>query len=153
MSDIKKTALQEAENFLSLKSIGLVGVSEKPEKFGNMIFRELKEKKYNVYQLHPNQNTLNNNPCYKTVAEVPEKLEGIIINAKSNKVIPIIKEFHEQGISNFWIQRGAHSDEAAQYCIDNGINAINGKCILMFAEPVSSVHKFHRVIWNWFGKK
>lgn len=147
----KDLIVDSAKDFLSLKSIGIIGVSKNKSKFGNIIFKELKDKKYNIFQIHNSEKSLNSDFCYATLEDIPEKVEGIIINVKSEKVIPIIEKYREYGVDNFWIQKGSHSDETIKYCNEYNINSIQGKCVLMFAEPVTSIHKFHKIIWNWFG--
>jgi hypothetical protein len=37
-------------------------------------------------------------------------------------------------------------------CEQLGLDVVHGQCILMFAEPVASLHKFHRWIWKIVGK-
>jgi predicted CoA-binding protein len=50
------------------------------------------------------------------------------------------------------MQQGSESEKAINYCNENGIDVIHGECILMFAEPVESIHKFHKWLWKIFGK-
>jgi len=50
------------------------------------------------------------------------------------------------------LQQGAQSDSAIQFCKDNGMNIVHNECIMMFAEPVGSFHKFHRWVWKIIGK-
>ncbi|MBX3042083.1 MAG: CoA-binding protein [Candidatus Kapabacteria bacterium] len=152
MNSAKEQTQQRADKFLKLNAIALIGVSEKADKFGNMIFNELKEKQINIFQLHSKHESLNNAPCYKSIDDMPEKPDGLIINVASNKTASLIEEYRKQGIQNFWIQRGSESPEAKKYCEDNNLDYVSGKCILMFAQPVKSVHSFHRTIWKWFGK-
>ena len=64
----------------------------------------------------------------------------------------VVKQAYEVGIRNVWLQQGAQSDSAIQFCKDNGINVVHNECILMFAEPVASFHKFHRWVWKILGK-
>ena len=64
----------------------------------------------------------------------------------------VVKEANEIGVKNVWMQQGSESDEAIKYCKENGINEIHKECILMFADPVNSIHGFHRWIWKVIGK-
>jgi len=56
------------------------------------------------------------------------------------------------GIKSVWFQQGSSSDEAIKFCEEKGMSVVSGECIFMFAEPVDSIHKFHRWIWKIFGK-
>lgn len=152
MINTKEELVVKADEFLTLDYIAIIGVSNDKNKFGNFVFKELKSKGIDIYQIHSKYNNLNGELCYKNINDIPNKVNGIIINVQRNKVIEIIETYRNYGINNFWIQRGSESVLVEEYCSKNNINAIFGKCILMFAKPVSSVHKMHRVIWNIFGK-
>ena len=65
--------------------------------------------------------------------------------AQSEKVVA---EAAAQGIRRVWLQQGAQSEAALALCREKGLQAVSGKCIMMFAEPVGSVHGVHR----WFAK-
>ncbi len=151
MNPNKEFIQAKAASLLSLKAIGIIGVSGKSNKFGNMIFKELIKKNINIYQIHNSIPMLNDAVCYKSTAEAPEKIEGLIINVQRSRVLDIVKDNYQKGITQFWIQQGSQSKEVIEFCNNNQIDAIHGKCILMFAEPVSSIHKFHNAIWKWFG--
>jgi hypothetical protein len=153
MEMTKENSRNRAEAFLKLNALAIIGVSEKKTKFGNTIFKELKSKNIDVYQIHKSFKSLNFHPCYTSLTDIPKKVEGIILNVKREKTKSLIEEYFNQGITNFWIQQGSDSLEAREFTTKHSINTIYGKCILMFANPVSSIHKFHRVLWNWFGKK
>ena len=152
MNDLKEITRQKAEAFLSLKAIGIIGISSNSKKFGNLVYKELKSKNINIYQIHHNLSFANEAPCYNSLEKIPEKIEGLLINVNRKKVKPILEEYFHKGIRHFWIQKGSESDEIIQFCKINNIEAIHGKCALMFAEPVTSIHKFHRIMWKWFGK-
>ena len=55
-------------------------------------------------------------------------------------------------IKNIWMQQGSEAKDAINFCKDNGIDVVHGECILMFAEPVSSIHSLHRWINKLIGK-
>ena len=56
------------------------------------------------------------------------------------------------GVKNIWMQQGSESENAIEFCNKNEINVIHGECILMFAEPVKSIHSFHRWVNKLIGK-
>jgi predicted CoA-binding protein len=63
-----------------------------------------------------------------------------------------VKQAHEAGITRVWIQQMAQSPEALAYCEENDLSCVSGECILMYAEPVGSIHKFHRFFRKLFGR-
>ena len=68
------------DDFVALKKIAVVGVSRKKAKFGNTIYREMREKGYWVYPVNPNADVIEGDTCYPDLLSLPEKVDGVIIN-------------------------------------------------------------------------
>ncbi len=51
-----------------------------------------------------------------------------------------------------WLQRGAEPSEALAIAKELGLEAVSGKCILMYAPPVRSIHDFHRAVAKLVGQ-
>jgi len=64
--------------------------------------------------------------------------------------LKLVGEAAARGIRYIWMQQGAESAEAVALAKENDVIAITGKCIMMFAEPVKSVHRFHRSLSKLF---
>jgi uncharacterized protein len=142
----------QIQNFLSLKTLAIIGVSRNEKKFGNAIFKELKLKNYDVYPVHQDISNFEGNICYPDLKSLPVKPDGLIIVTNKEKSLGIVKEAHMAGIKNVWTIQTSGSKEAIEYCESNNINVIYKQCILMFLEPVASFHKFHGFIKKLFGR-
>jgi predicted CoA-binding protein len=64
----------------------------------------------------------------------------------------VVHETHGAGIDRVWLQQGAESQAAIQYCLQHGMNVMYGKCILMFAQPRVFFHKLHHWVIQVFGQ-
>lgn len=146
------TTKHAVEEFMKQKKWAFVGVSQNKKKFGSFAYKELKAKGYEVFGVNMNTPTIEGQPTYCSLNDLPEKVEALVISVTPSKTTQIVKEAHYQGIKNIWIQQGAESKEAIDYCQENGINCIYGECILMFADPVGFPHNVHRFIWSLLGK-
>lgn len=146
------TSKETVDNFMKCKNIAVVGVSRKNSKFGNVIYKELKNKGYNVYGVNPNMDIIENDKCYKDLHELNGKIEAVVNVVQPKQTLEVVKEASSIGVKNFWMQQGSESDEAINYCKENGINEIHKECILMFTEPVDSIHKVHKWFWKILGK-
>jgi hypothetical protein len=146
------TNKQAIEDFLNQKSIAVVGVSRNKTKFGNAIFTELVNRNYNVYPVNPNLNTFEGRKCYASLKDLPQGVECAILSVKPEEAKKIVVDAKEAGIKRIWFQQGCKSDEAICFCKENSINEIHNQCILMHAEPVVSIHKFHRWLWKLIGQ-
>ena len=143
---------QNIRNFLNQESLAVIGVSRSGKKFGNTIFKALKVKGYTTYAINPFTKIIDGMACFHTLADLPEKVGGIVLAVPPAIGIGVLHEANKLGIRHVWLQQGAESQETIQYCQKNGINVIYGECILMFAEPVNSVHRVHRIIRRMLGK-
>jgi predicted CoA-binding protein len=143
---------QAIKDFIQSKRIAIIGVSRSNTKFGNSIYKELKEKGYELVPVHPSLELFENDRCYKTLSEIDPKVDGVLINVKKENVKAILDDAHQAGIKKIWLQQGSESPETVQYAKSLGMNAVSGGCIMMYAEPVKSVHSFHRWIWRLLKK-
>jgi predicted CoA-binding protein len=138
--------------FLSQKSLAVAGVSNKKNKFGNIVYRELKGKGYRVFPVNPKLDEVEGDKCYHNLKELPESVGGVVIVVPPAETVKVVQDAIAAGISRVWLQQGAESKVAIALCKDNGIDVIYGHCILMFASPTAFVHRAHRGIWRLLGK-
>lgn len=146
------TSQAAVNRFLESKNIAVVGVSRKSSKFGNVIYKELKKKGYNLYGVNPNLEIIDGDKCYKNLKELEGKVDGVINVVSKTETESVVKEASEIGVKNIWMQQGSESEEAIKFCRENGINEVHKECILMFADPVNSIHGVHRWLWKVLGK-
>ncbi len=148
---IIKASLDNTRKFMSQKNIAIAGVSRNAKKFGNAIFKELKSKDYNLFPVHSSMESFQGLACFKDIASLPDEVSGLIICTKPENTLALVKAASEKGIQNIWLQQGAQDNEAIVFAREKGINIIHRQCALMFAEPVTSIHNFHRSINKFFG--
>jgi len=140
------------EEFLAQKKIAVVGVSRKKTKFGNAIYKELKQKGYQVYPINPNMDAFEGNACYPDLLSLPEKVDAVVINVPPVQTEKVVKEAKEAGINKVWLQQGSQSEAAIKFCEENGIDCVSNECILMFAQPSAFIHRAHKWVWGVLGK-
>jgi predicted CoA-binding protein len=146
------TKKQIIDDFIAQKDIAIVGCSRDSKKFGSYVLKELKQKGYELYPIHREVKELDGYTCFSSLAHIPEKVKTLIIVTPSDQTEKLVKEAADKGIERIWMQQGAESRNAIQFCQENNIPHVSGECIMMFAEPVSSIHKVHRFIWKLIGK-
>lgn len=146
------TTKKRVDEFLQQKTWAFVGVSNNKKKFGSFAYQELKSKGIQLIAVNPNIKTVGADSVYPSLSDLPSKVDAVLIAVSPGKTAELVKEAFEQGIKHIWLQQGAESPEAIQYCRDNDINCIYGECILMFAEPLRFPHSVHRLIWKVIGR-
>ena len=140
------------EDFIAQKKIAVVGVSRKKTKFGNAIYKELKQKGYQVFPINPNINVFEDDVCYPDLLNLPEKVDAAVINVPPHQTEKVVREVKEAGINKVWLQQGSQSEAAIKYCEENGIDCVSNECILMFAQPAAFIHRAHKWMWGVLGK-
>jgi len=140
------------EDFLGKKKIAVVGVSRKKTKFGNAIYKELKQKGYQVFPINPHVTVFEGDTCYPDLLSLPEKVDAVIINVPPVQTEKVVREAKEVGINKVWLQQGSQSEDAVKFCDENGIDCVSNECILMFAQPSAFIHRAHKWVWGVLGK-
>ena len=146
------TSKAAVDDFVSQKTLALVGMSRQSKKFGNYAFRELTQRGYRVFPIHPVAENIEGEKCYPSLSQLPETVGGVVAVVPPAQTEKVVRDAAAAGIKRVWMQQGAGSPDAIRFCQENGISEVHGECILMFASPVRSVHNFHRWIWRLVGK-
>ena len=146
------TTRAAVDDFLAQKTLAVVGVSRDPKKFGSAAFRELGAKGYRLFAVNPNAGSIEGEPCYPSLAALPEPVGGALLVVPPEQTEQAVRDAASAGIPRVWMQQGAESEAAIRFCRENGISAVHGECILMFAEPTGFGHKLHRWAWGLLGK-
>ena len=120
--------------------------------FANAVYRTLKERNYSVFPINPNISIFDGDKCYPSVLKLPKQADAAIVLLPPNQTERVLPEILTANIQHVWIGKGADSPQAIRFCEANNLNVIYGECILMFAEPVETIHRFHRWINKMFRK-
>jgi uncharacterized protein len=145
------TTSQAIDQFLAQPALALVGISRSGKKFGNIACRELKAKGYRVYPIHPSAAVIDGNRCYAGFADLPERVDAVLIVVPPAQAKAVVREAAAAGIHQVWLQKGAESTDVLQLCHDVGLTFVWSECILMYAQP-TGIHKAHRWLWRILGK-
>jgi len=111
----------------------------------------LKAKGYEIFPVHPETGEIDGMICYPDLKSLSGKVDGVWISIPPKKVPAVLEEAAEIGLKNIWLQQGAWSKEVQQTIDQLKLSVVSKKCIMMYAQPVHSVHKFHRTIKGIFG--
>lgn len=143
---------QSILDFIGNKNITVAGVSRSGKKFGNAAVKELTARGYTIHVVHPEAEQVDGYPCTSSLHLVQDKSAGLLVVVPPKNALFVLQDAATIGIKNVWLQKGAESPEVIALAESLHLNYVAGKCILMYAEPVNSVHKFHRNIMKFFGK-
>ncbi len=140
------------DDFISSKKLAVVGMSRSGKKFGNMASRELRAKGYEIFPVHPEASEIDGLTCSPDLKSLSGKVDAVWISVPPAKVPAVLEEAAQIGLKNIWLQQGAWSKEVQETIDLLKLPVVSKKCIMMYAQPVHSIHKFHRTIVGIFGK-
>jgi len=139
------------DEFVNSKRIAIVGMSRSGKKFGNYACKELKSRGYEIVPVHPEADEIDGLTCSPDLKSLAGKIDGVWISIPPLKVPAVLEDAAEIGMKNIWLQQGAWSKEVQKKIDELELSVVTKKCILMYAQPVHSFHKFHRTIKGIFG--
>jgi uncharacterized protein len=150
------------QDFLSQKSIAVVGVSDKRETGCNLAYTKFKESGYKVFGVNPRITTFHGDPCYPDLKSIPEKVDAVFILASPKVTDQIVQQCVDLGIKHVWMHcmmgtkpglaasMTSVSQDAVKVCQENGISVIPGTCPNQYLKPDFG-HKMMRGMWGLFG--
>jgi predicted CoA-binding protein len=140
------------DDFVSQRTLALVGMSRGGRKFGNAAYTELTAKGYTVLPVHPDAETIGGARCWPSLAALPGTPGGVLVVVPPARAAKVVEEAYAAGIPRVWLQQGAESPEAVRFGAEHGMRVVQGECILMFAEPAAWFHRAHRAVNRFLGK-
>ncbi len=140
------------QDFIACKRIGVVGVSRAKGKFGNAAYTELKKRGYQVSAVHRSEKEIAGIPCVPNLKALQGQIDGVLVSVQPSQAVSVLEEAASIGVRNVWLQQGAESEDVLRTAERLRLNAVSKKCILMYALPVGSIHKWHRAIVRVFGR-
>ncbi len=144
--------IESIELFLKQPQIAVVGVSRNKNKFGNAVYRALKKNGIKVLPVNPHLTQFDGDKCYNTIEALPQEVTALFVNTPPEKTLQLVENAYKKGIHHLWLQQGSTDTEVLKYLEGKNVNYISDRCILMFAQPVGSFHRFHRFLSKISGK-
>ena len=150
------------QDFLAVKKIAVVGISDKRETGCNLAYRTFKEAGYSVSTVNPRITTYEGAPCYPDLKSIPEKPEAVFILANPRVTDLIVQQCVDLGIKHIWMHcmmgtkpglaggMTSVSQAAVVMCREHGIAVIPGSCPNQFLNPDFG-HRLMRMLWRTLG--
>jgi predicted CoA-binding protein len=118
------------ETMLERRVWAVVGANQNPEKYGNMIYKKLKAKGYEVYAVNPLYDEIEGDQCYKDLSSLPKKPDVVNMVVSPKRAKPVIEEAAKLGVKYVWFQPGTHDDEVIELARRLGLEAVQA-CVLV----------------------
>lgn len=116
-------------------SVAVVGATDVPSKYGSVIYRDLKRKGFKVFAVNPNRDTVDGDPAYDTLADLPEAPDIVDLVLPADKGVEVVRRALELGYDRVWVQPGAESPELLTLLQESGADYIAHACIMVQSRP------------------
>ena len=150
---------EKVADFLAQEHIAVAGVSRKADgaAAANGIYRRFRDMGYHVYAVNPNAETVEGDPCYHSVKDIPVHVDGIVIATPEAAAEQVTHDCFDAGVTRVWMHNGIHSmgtsvsQSAVAFCEQHNITVIGGACPLMFGKTSDGFHRFFGKVVGMFG--
>ncbi len=118
-------------DFNSVKTIAVVGVSNKPNRDSNMVAKYLMDAGFEVIPVNPRIEEFLGIKAYPDLLSIPADIKIDVVNIfrKSSEVMPVIEEAIKIDAKCVWMQLGIVNEEAAEAARKAGLEVVMDQCI------------------------
>ncbi len=121
------------EQILEQKRFAVTGVSRNPEKYGHIVYKALKAAGYTVYAVNPNNDTIDGDPCYPSIDNVPGIIDVLVTVTPPEITEMTVQIAGRLQIAYVWMQPGSESTIAFNLARSNSMQVVSGGPCIMVA--------------------
>lgn len=112
------------------RTLAVVGLSSKPSRPSYGVSAYMLAQGYRIIPVNPNEESVLGQKAYRSLDEVPEPVEVVVIFRRSEYVPEVVESAIRKGAKVVWMQEGVIHEDAARHARDAGLTVIQDRCIL-----------------------
>lgn len=121
------------------KRVAVVGISDKEDRPSNGVSRWLMRNSHlELYFVNPALTTVLGQPCYASLADIPDPIDMVDIFRKVSDIPAVVDEAIAIGAKSIWIQLGLVDDESAARAVSAGLDVAMNLCIKVEYERLAN---------------
>jgi len=121
---------QIKEMLTSYKNIAVVGLSPEAGKPSNEVAAYLQRAGFRIIPVNPSCQEILGERCYRTLAEVPDRVDIVDVFRRSEFVPEIVEQAIAKGAKVVWMQEGVINEPAATRAEAAGLAVVMDRCML-----------------------
>ncbi len=114
----------------TFKNLAVVGLSSKPSRPSCGVAAYMKAHGYRIIPVNPNETLVLGEKAYRSLEDVPEAFEVVLIFRRSKYVPQIVESAIRKGAKVIWMQEGVTNELATQRARQAGLEVVQDRCIL-----------------------
>jgi predicted CoA-binding protein len=111
--------------------IAVVGASNDPSKYGNVIVRDLASKGYTVLPVNPREREIAGLPAYPSLAAVPGPIHLVNVVTPPAVTRKVLEEAASLGLPAVWLQDGSYDEAALEAAAKAPFRTVYEACIMV----------------------
>jgi len=121
------------EVLASARTIAVVGASRDPRKAGGSVPEGLQRRGFRIIPINPFADVLFGERVYRTLAEVPEKVDLVDVFRPAADAPEIARQAVAIGAKALWLQEDIRSEEARHIAEEAGLDYVEDECTAVVA--------------------
>ncbi len=139
MSKVITSDNELAQLLSKTKRVAVVGISDKEDRPSNGVSRWLMQNSHlELYFVNPALTTVLGQPCYATLADIPEPIDMVDIFRKVSDIPAVVDEAIAIGAKSIWIQLGLVDEASATRAVNAGLDVAMDLCIKVEYERLAN---------------
>ena len=129
------SALEEATALLrsAATRIAVVGASNDPSKYGNIIVKNLLGHGYTVFPVNLHEATIAGQRVYRSLVDVPKPVDIVDVVTPPEVTREILKDAAEAGCGLVWLQDGSFDGAVLEEAAAAPFKTVHHACIMVAA--------------------
>jgi hypothetical protein len=116
--------------------IAVVGASNNPEKYGNIIGNNLKGKGFTVLPINPREDSVAGLKAYRSLADLDGPVDIVDIVTPPPATLKVLEEAARLSLPLVWLQDGSWDDEVLEFARGAPFLTVHNACIMVAASQV-----------------
>ena len=114
-------------------TLALVGASKRPEKYGNIILRNMLGKGFTVVPINSAESEIEGQTSYPNLkaAQAAGEIGLVVYVVPPPRTLNSLKEARELGLKKIWVQPGAGDESTREYLRENDFEFLQDACVMV----------------------
>lgn len=117
-----------------MKTVAIIGASDKPERYANMAMHALKEHGYDVILVNPFKSEIEGQQCFKSMSEYDGEVDTVTLYVNPERFHDHIKEVIKAGPDRVIMNPGTEDAQHEKVLVDAGIKVQKACTLVLLAQ-------------------